>query len=201
MKKIFLFLLGAVLGLPAAQAYAQADTMRDRGTIAAVAADTLSLKSREGQDLKLALNDKTGYAYPKAIKLADIKAGDFVVATAVPDAEGRMIAREVRLFPEAARGTGEGHRPWDLEAGSTMTNASVSTKVQASSGEELTLDYKGGSRKILVPPGVPVVTNLPGDRSLLAVGKYVVAIVAVGADGKGTVLRIQVEKDGVRPPA
>lgn len=34
-------------------------------------------------------------------------------------------ALEVVVFPEAARGTGEGHRPWDLLPQSTMTNATV----------------------------------------------------------------------------
>lgn len=46
-------------------------------------------------------------------------------ATAVKQADGNLKALEVHIFPETARGTGEGHRPYDLQPGSTMTNANV----------------------------------------------------------------------------
>jgi len=81
-----------------------------------------------------------------------------------------------------------------------MTNAMVSAVVQASSGRELTLKYKDGSQKILVPAGTPIVTAVPADRSLLVPGEYVYIAADVGADGKMTASRIQVSKDGVRPP-
>lgn len=80
-----------------------------------------------------------------------------------------------------------------------MTNATVAAMVQASGGGELTLQYKGGSQKILVPEGVPIFTTVPGDRSLLVPGAYIVTSVRVGADGTLSSARVAVSKDGVRP--
>ena len=88
---------------------------------------------------------------------------------AVPQADGSQKAVEVHIFPEAMRGTGEGHRPWDLQPGSTMTNASVEkieqVAVEKVQGQMLTLKYKDGEQKIFVPPGTPIVRNVAGDRS------------------------------------
>ncbi len=41
----------------------------------------------------------------------------------------------------------------------------------------LTVNYKGGQQKILVPEDVPIVKLLPGDWSLLKVGVQIVAFV------------------------
>ena len=50
----------------------------------------------------------------------------FVIGTAaVPRSDGKLTALEVVVFPEAMRGTGEGHYGWDLAPESTMTNAMV----------------------------------------------------------------------------
>ena len=38
-----------------------------------------------------------------------------VGVTAMPKADGSQSALEVHIFPEAMRGTGEGHYPWDLQ--------------------------------------------------------------------------------------
>jgi hypothetical protein len=95
----------------------------------------------------------------------------------------------------------EGHRPWDLEPGSMMTNARVAAVVQAMNGREITLSYKDGSQKIVVPDGAPVVTAVPADRSALKPGEYVFFAAEQGADGRLSAAgRIQVSKDGVRPP-
>jgi hypothetical protein len=199
MKTFYFTLLGCALAAACLPADAQTTT-RIRGTIATVDANALSVKSRDGKELKLRMTEKTTVAYPKAIKLSDIKPGDFVGSTAVPNNEGQLVAREVHLFPESGRGTGEGHYPWDTEKGSTMTNANVANAVKAANGQELTLEYKGGSRKVIVPPNVPVVTTVPGDRSLLVPGHYVFVIAQPAPDGTMTALRIQAEKDGVKPP-
>jgi hypothetical protein len=171
--------------------------VRVRGTITGVAGNVLSVKSRDGKDLKLDMSEKTTVAAAKAITLADLKAGDYVGVTAMKDADGKLIAREVHTIARTVR---EGHGPWDLEPGSTMTNANVATVVKAGSGHELSLEYKDGSQKIVVPPSTPVVTTVPADRSFLKPGEYVFTSASVDAEGKMTVLRIQVSKDGVRPP-
>ena len=93
-------------------------------------------------------------------------------------------------------------REWkpDLEPGSTMTNATVATVVQGKNGRELTLKYKDGSQQVIVPDDVPVVMAVDGDRSLLVAGQYAYIAVTVGTDGKMTATRVQITKDGVRPP-
>ena len=72
--------------------------------------------------------------------------------------------------------------------------------MQATKGRELTLSYKDGSLKIVVPEGTPVVTAVPADRSALKPGEYVFFGAQQAADGTVTPTgRIQVSKDGVRP--
>ena len=147
-------------------AYAQSPT-RVRGTITAFDGDTLSVKSREGKDLKIELAKDATVAYMKALKLADIKPGTALGTTAVKRPDGKLLARELHVFPADRAIPNEGHRPWDLEPNSTMTNAAVSSVVKANDGHELTLSYKGGTQQIVVPANVPIVMAVDGDRSLL----------------------------------
>src|SRR5258705_4989152 len=84
--------------------------------------------------------------------LSDIKQNTFIGVTGMPQADGSQKAVEIHIFPEALRGTGEGHRPWDLMPNSTMTNATVAQQVKRVSGQEITLQYKEGEQKIV---GVP----------------------------------------------
>jgi hypothetical protein len=199
MKNFSMAVLCAAFALLSTSTHAQTMT-RVRGTITAFDGNVLSVKSREGKDLKLQMTDKTAVSYPKAIKLSDIKPGDYVGTAATPDASGQLVAREVHLFPEDARGTAEGHFAWDTGPGSTMTNANLAKMVKSTGGQELTLDYKGGSKAVLVPEGIPIVTTAPGDRSLLQPGARVFISAEVGADGAMTAARIQATKDGVDPP-
>lgn len=199
MNRFSIALLCGVLSLASSMANAQ-NTLRVRGTISGFDGTVLSVKSREGENLQLQLTDSTTVSYPKAVALSEIKPGDYIGTTATPDSEGRLVAREIHLFAESARGTGEGHFSWDMEPRSTMTNANLAKKVKAANGQELTLEYKGGTQKILVPDGIPVVTAVPADRSLLQPGVYVFISARVAADGSMTAARIQASKDGIRPP-
>jgi hypothetical protein len=93
-----------------------------------------------------------------------------------------------------------GHTPWDSAPGDTMTNANIVKVVKTAAGNELTMDFKGGSRQILVPDGTPIVDFVPGDRSLLVPGATIFTGAQVAADGKISAARISVSKDGVKPP-
>lgn len=192
------FLIGA-LALTSTFAEAQSN-VRVRGTITAFDGNVLSVKSREGKDLKIAMTDKVTVATVKALKLSDIQPGMGIGTSAVQRADGALVALEVHVFAAERGVPNEGHRPWDLEPGSTMTNAAVSTVAQSTEGRVMTLSYKGGSQKLIVPEGVPVVTAVPGDRSMLTPGEYVFLAAQSGADGSLTALRIQVSKGGVKPP-
>ena len=81
-----------------------------------------------------------------------------------------------------------------------MTNATVSAVAEATGGREITLTYKDGKQQVIVPAGIPVVSAVEGDRSLLAVGLYVVIAATVSPDNKISATRVQVTRDGIRPP-
>ena len=170
---------------------------RVRGTITAVDGNVLAVKSREGQDLKLELADNATVAVAKAIRFEDIKQGDYVGSAAMQRPDGALVALEVHYL---APSVPEGFGPWDLQPGSMMTNATVAAAVQEAGKRELTLQYKGGTQKILVPDGAPIVRAVPGSRADLVPGEYIFAVAQVGADGKMSAARVQVSKDGIKPP-
>jgi hypothetical protein len=180
---------------------AQSQVVRVRGTITALEGNVLSVKTREGEALQINLPDNLSVAATKNITLADIKPGDFVGSATLPNAKGELVALEVHLFTAAQKGVvREGHTDWDLAPGSQMTNAILSNApVQTSGGREITLQYKEGAKKIIVPEGIPIFTSMPGDRSLLVPGATIFSGVQKGADGKLSTGRIQVSKDGARP--
>jgi hypothetical protein len=193
-------MITAMLALTAVVADAQTP-LRVRGQITALNGNVLSVKTRDGKDVKVELSEKTPVAAVQKVNLSDIKAGDAVGATTKKGPDGTLMALEVHVFPASMPIPNEGHRPWDLEPGSMMTNARVTAVVQATKGRELTLTYKDGAQKIVVPEGAPVVTAVAADRSALKPGEYVFFTANQEADGKLTVPgRIQVSKDGVRPP-
>ena len=189
MKRFALLLLLLVT----AAAFAQAPT-RVRGTITALDGDVLSVKSREGKDLKIHLASNVGVTTAKRSTLEELK-GKYVGVTAVQK-EGKMTALEVHAIPPQAK---PGHFPWDLEPNSTMTNANLDGIAQASGGNEITLNYQGGSQKVLVPPGTPIVAFDPGSRADLKPGEYIWTNARQEGD-RIIAERLNVSKDGVRPP-
>jgi hypothetical protein len=199
MKKIAILFFAGAFVLASVTAGAQTP-MRIRGTVTGLNGNVLSVKSRDGKDLKIDLSDKTAVVAAKALTLADIKPGDFVGPASRKRPDGTLEAISVQVFPAALRGVvPEGHMPWDLEPGSLMTNATVAGVVQASGGRELTLEYKGGSQKVLVPENVPIFTTVPGERSLLVPGAYIFTVARAAPDGTISTMRISVSKGGVRP--
>ncbi|TDV38976.1 hypothetical protein C7405_10193 [Paraburkholderia caballeronis] len=173
---------------------------RIRGEIVSLDGDVLKVHRRSGDTVSIDLKPSVAVSAVKAIQLSDIKPGTFIGTAATTGTDGKMTATEVVVFPEAARGTGEGHYAWDLGPNSTMTNANVDTVVQSTNGRNLTLSYKGGSNEVTVPPNVPVVTFAPAARTDLTPGKNVFVVATPASQGQYTAQRVVVEKDGVAPP-
>ncbi|WP_213776209.1 hypothetical protein [Caballeronia sp. dw_276] len=173
---------------------------RIRGDIVSISGDTLTVHRRSGDTVTIDMKQDTPVTAVKNIKLADIKAGSFIGTAATTGTDGKMTATEVLVFPEAARGTGEGHYAWDLSPNSTMTNANVDQVVTGTSGRDLKLSYKGGSNTVTVPEGVPVVTFAPAARADLLAGKKVFIIATPVKGTEYAASRVVVEKDGVAPP-
>lgn len=181
-------------------------TVRVRGVIESVDATSITVKDRSGETVTMARPADMNVSEVIPLTLADIKPNSFIGTGAMPQPDGTQRALEVLVFPEAARGTGEGHRPWDFMPQSTMTNATVSTLSAAPSsvpgGQKLVLKYKGGEQTVIVPPGTPVVTFKPAnnDQAALVVAGAKVVISAQVKDGKPTALRMLVGRDGFAPP-
>jgi Domain of unknown function (DUF5666) len=191
---------GILLAFAASTTLAQ-ETMRVRGTIERVEGQTLLVKSREGAELKVVLADNATTAGIAKASLSDIKPGTFVGITAMPQPDGSQKAVEVHIFPETMRGSGEGHYPWDLRPQSTMTNANVEQMVTGVDGQTLTMKYKDGEKKIVVPSDTPIVAFVPADKSDLKPGaKIFIAAAKKQPDGTFQAARVNVGKDGLTPP-
>ena len=173
---------------------------RIRGDIVSFSGDALTVHRRSGDTVTITLSDASKVSAVKAIQLSDIKPGSYVGTAAMPGPDGRLTATEVLVFPDAARGTGEGHYAYDLGANSSMTNANVDTVVEGTSGRDLKLSYKGGSNTVTVPTNAPVVTLAPATRADLIVGKKVFVIATPANGGAHNAQFVVVEKDGVAPP-
>ena len=192
--------LGAVTIIVSCGAALAQDTVRVRGAIESIDGSTYLIKARDGADLKVALADKAQIAAVVKASLADIKQGLFVGVTGMPQADGSQNALEVHIFPEAMRGTGEGHYSWDLRPKSTMTNANVDQVVTAVDGQTLTLKYKDGEKRILVPADTPIVAYVRGDNNDLKPGAKVFIAAVKQPDGTLQGRAWRVGRDGVTPP-
>lgn len=172
---------------------------RIRGDIISASDDTITVHRRSGDTVTIDIKKETPVAALRNIALGDITPGSFVGTAATTGTDGKLTATEVLVFPDAMRGTGEGHFAYDLAPNSTMTNANVDQVVTGTSGHDLKLSYKGGTNTVTVPDGVPVVTLAPATHADLVVGKKVFILAAPfkGSEFKG--LQVVVEKDGVVP--
>jgi hypothetical protein len=194
---ILAFALATVTATVAAAQSPQ--TVRVRGTIVAVDGPMLTVRSREGETLAIRLAGDLRVSSLRKLSLSDIAKDSFVGVGGMPQPDGTIRALQVVVFPEAMRGTGEGHRAWELPE-STMTNATVADSVEQVSGRTLVLTYKTGQQTILVPPEVPIVTPEPAGRSDLVAGAAISLSVTQQPDGTLQSGRITVGKPGAAPP-
>ena len=199
-KALTLGLAASILAAFGSAAGAQ-ETVRVRGAIERLDGPVYVVKARDGGELKVTLMDNGIVVAIVKASLADIKPGMFVGSTGMPQPDGSQKAIEVHIFPEAMRGTGEGHYPWDLQPDSTMTNANVEESVAGVDGQTLTLKYESGEKKIIVTPQTVIVTYNPGDKADLKPGtKIFVAAAKKQPDGTVQAARINYGKDGLTPP-
>ena len=189
-----------LIAVPAlAQNPPAAPPVRIRGTIEKVDGANLTVKSREGGDVKVAVTDTTRIQNLVKKSLADVKAGDFLASTGMKGTDGKIHAIEVRIFPQA---TPDGGRQfdWDLGSGSVMTNATVGTVTEAPQGKVVHVKFKDGESEYSIGPDVPILAPIPGDKGLLKPGAAVFLAGPKGQDGIVTATFMYVEKDGIKPP-
>jgi hypothetical protein len=191
-------LAAAILSIAAMPAMAQT-VQRIRGTVKALDGNTLTVDTREGSVATITLAPNYSVAAVIPATLADAKPGTFI-GTAAIGPKDKLRAVEVLIFPEALRGSGEGHYPWDLMPESTMTNATIESEVSGSDGRELTVVAKGEKLKVTVPPNAAIVTFEPGTPAMLTPGTKVFVGAQKAADGTLTAARVNAGKNGLTPP-
>jgi hypothetical protein len=179
----------------------QPPPVRIRGTIESVDGPMLMIKSREGTDMKVRMTDNVAVFGVAKTELSEIRPGSYIGVSAMPEPDGTQKALAVHIFPESQRGAAEGFRPWDLRAGSTMTNATVAETVSGTDGQNILVKYKDGEKKVVVPPGTPVVTFVAGDKSEVKPGAKIIIFGAVKKDdGVLEANRVNIGRDGITPP-
>ena len=190
-----------VLALTSLAAAESAPTMRIRGEATKIEGNVLSVKDRSGQALTVTLAPNFRVTELRKAALSEIVAGKYIGVTALPAKDGALRAVAIHIFPDAAKGTAEGHRAWDLAPSATMTNATVDGVVAAGNGSTLTLKYKGGEKTVTVTPETAIVAMGPGKPDMLKPGAKILIFGAVkGADGKLSTQGVVVGKDGMAPP-
>src|SRR5438132_134906 len=137
MRKIALLAAFAVfIAVPAlAQAPAEGTPTRIRGTVEKLDGKTLTVKTRDGQTATITLADNFSVSALAKKTVADVKANDYIASTGIKGPDGKLHCVELRIFPEALRGTAEGQFPWDSRPDSTMTNATVTGMATATGGQ------------------------------------------------------------------
>jgi hypothetical protein len=179
----------------------QAPPVRIRGTIEAVDGSTLSIKTREGSDVKVKMTDNVAVFAVVKTELSQIKEGSYIGVAAMPQSDGIQKAFAVHIFPENQRGVAEGFRPWDARANSTMTNATVAETVKGTDGQSILVKYKDGEKKVVVPPDTPIVAFVASDKSEVKAGaKLIIFGAAKKDDGTLEASRVNVGRDGITPP-
>lgn len=202
----------------AAPALAQQQTHRVSGQVAALEGGLMTVRTHDGSEIRVRAPEGVRITARMKSDWSKITQGSYVGTTAVPQPDGTLLAKEVHIFTEAQRGTGEGHYPLSTpgdtmtnatvsgmsRAGArprdTMTNATVAAAGAAGGSHRLTLTYKGGEKTVVVPDDVPLIASEPGERALLVPGAHVVVTARRDADGGLTAERISVGKGGFATP-
>jgi hypothetical protein len=201
LPRLLVASFAAISVLASSASAQQTPTVRIRGTIESVDGDLLGIKTREGNDVKVKMTgDATVFAVVKT-SLSEIKDGSYIGVSAIPQPDGTQKAFAVHIFPENQRGAAEGFRPWDARANSTMTNATVAETVKGTDGQNITVKYKDGEKKVVVPPDTPIVTFVASDKSEVKPGAKIIIFGATKKDdGTLEANRVNVGRDGITPP-
>ena len=178
-------LFGSFIALLAVPAMAQGNNaINVFGTVDKVDATSISVKSDDGgqmQTFKLAPN--VLYIKQSPAKLSDIKNNDFVASAAVRKDDGKLHSTELRIFPDAMRGVGEGQRPMNDANNQTMTNATVTGTAIVGGSNNMKVKFPGGESELILDPGVPVFAITPIDKGMVKAGAKVRVQGVKTADG------------------
>ncbi len=199
IRSLSVLLIAAVSAVAIAQAPAN-PPVRIRGTVEKIHGTALSVKANSGQIVNVKLADNYAVMGIARAGHADLASGKFIGTATVGERDGALVALEVHIFPEAMRGTAEGHYDWDLRPASKMTNANVANVTSIGQDRVLTVQYKGGEKKILVPESATIVSFTPTERGALKTGASIFAVAQRQPDGSLRAARVYVGLNGQVPP-
>lgn len=181
-----------------------------RGTIDTVNGSVLSVTEISGAKISVTLAANAVITDVVPSSLADVKAGSYVGTAAIKQPNGNYRAMELQIFPASMRGIGLGTRQWNLAPHSTMTNGTVGGlshaggtvgAVSGSGNLTLTVNDGSGTKTVLIPQTVPVVTYTPGSTADLQPGAHIIFFPAGAvANGSVTSAHVSVGKNGLTPP-
>jgi hypothetical protein len=121
-KSIFLT-VAAVIAPAVVSVTAQSNSIINiLGTVEQINATSISLKDERGAVERFKLAPDVLVVQNKIATLADVKPNDFVASAAVRGADGKLHSIELRIFPEAMRGVGEGQRPMSAQPDDDQRN-------------------------------------------------------------------------------
>jgi hypothetical protein len=199
MTRIFAtVLLAAFSALALAQN--PAPPARVRGTVEKIDNLVMTVKAPDGGTVSVKLAENYTVVGVSRAKLEDIGSGKFIGTATLGERNGGLVALEVHIFPEAMRGVGEGHYAWDLKPDSKMTNGNVADVKSVGKDRMLTVQYKGGEQKVLVPSKARVVVFGPADRKELKKGAHIFCVAQRAPDGSLSAARVNVGLKGITPP-
>jgi len=192
----------SLIAASAAMAQAPANPpVRVRATVEKLDGSKLMVKLNSGDAATINLADNARVLGVEKTTIGDVKVGNYIGISSMPQTDGTQKAIHVHIFPDAMRGVAEGHFPWDNRPGSMMTNAAVETTVAGNDGQTLTVKYKDGEKKVIVPADAIIVKYVPGDKALLAPGaKIFIAGAQKQADGSLNAANVSVGLNGLTPP-
>lgn len=198
LARVFTF---AFLVIPGVAAAADADAQRVRGTVQAVAGNSLTMRTPAGQDVQIALNPDYKVLLYRPLALKDVAPNAYIGVASAPQPDGGSRALAIVVFPEPMRGMNEGNSAWDLIPGSRMSNATVAQLVGTAQTGELTVRFKDErTQRIAVTERTPVSTFAPTTREALAPGARAIVFASRSADGALTATFVGVGQDGYAPP-
>jgi hypothetical protein len=197
----FIALFASALALAFPSFAQQPQPVRIRGAIETIDGPNLTIKSRNGETVKVRLTDNARASAIVKASVADLKPNTYIGVTSVPAAGGSEKAVTVHIFPEERRGTAEGRMAWDLLPDSMMTNGAVNLQVTGVQGGIMTVTYKGQESTITLTPETTIVAFTAGDRGELKPGTQIIIFAATrNEDSTLQAPAISYGRDGLTPP-
>ena len=188
-RRFFLLTSLFLMIAPALAQQGDDNNIRIMGVFEKIDGQHMTIKGADGNDMDIMVTAQTMFTRNQPSSLSAIKPGDFVASAAVTGDDGKLHSTEVRIFPPAMAGLGEGQRPMK-DNNKTMTNASVSEVTAAASGGVLKVKFHGTESELVVGPDVPVTEVVIAQGSELKPDTKVFVTATQGDDNTLTATRV-----------